>query len=141
MTHGLLIDAQGVMWPDHSWALARRIDCADPAVDVATYAVRERSFLHIRLTGERARLALRAGGFGQRALNGALHALGGLKPRRVLLATLDERGDWRYRIFPGVWEVAEHAETLLCPETDEPRPRRADDLQPWRKLLAPVKEG
>jgi hypothetical protein len=134
MAHGLLIDGQGATWPDCSWALGRRIGHDEPALDVATFAVCRRGFIHLRMHGARARVALGAYAFSDVAFLAAVRALTKASPGRVMVATFVHE-TWRYEIFPGVWEFACHAETLVSPEGAAPE-RRGRALQTAARQVA-----
>lgn len=112
MADGILIDERGRRWPDRSWELVRRLGRFDPRLDLSSFAVRERGFIHIRAQENGARVALRAGGFGLETLAGALYELKERRFPRIILAML--AGDeWLYEMLGGAWEFADRAEHLL----------------------------
>ena len=113
VAEGVLIDERGRRWSDRSWELIRRLGPADPRLELSVFAVRERGFIHIRLQGSGARVALRAGGFGLETLAGALYELKERRFPRILLAVL-VGDEWHYEMLGGAWEFAERAEHLLA---------------------------
>lgn len=113
MGEGILIDERGRRWLDRSWELARRFGRIDARLDLASFAVRERGFIHIRPQESGARVTLRAGGFRLETLAGALYEIKERCCPRILLAAL--AGDeWHYEMLGGAWEFAERAEALLA---------------------------
>jgi hypothetical protein len=110
---GVLIDDKGRSWPDRSWELARRLAYRHPTLDLATYAVRELGFIHLRPQDSGVRVALRAGRFGLEALGGALYELRDGGWRRIILAIFGEE-EWRYEILADAWEFADRAESLIA---------------------------
>jgi hypothetical protein len=113
MADGILIDERGRRWPDRSWELVRRLGRFDPRLDLSTFAVRERGFIHIRPQENGARVALCAGRFGLETLAGALYELKERRFPRILLAMLVEE-EWFYEMLGSAWEFAERAEHLLA---------------------------
>jgi hypothetical protein len=107
----VLIDDKGRPWQDGAWDLARRIGYSHPTLDLVSFAVRERGFVHLRPQDGGVRVALRAGGFGLAALAGALFIVKDRKPQRILLAIFDGDG-WQYEMLANVWEFAERTEQL-----------------------------
>jgi hypothetical protein len=116
MVENLLIDGSGESWPANSWMLARRIGYRDPRTDLASFAVRERGFIHLRPFDDGVRVALRPGGFSRITLAGAMQALNELEPCRILMLVLGaERG--QAELFGSVFAFVERAESLT---TDAP---------------------
>lgn len=113
MSNCILIDDRGRKWPDSSWELARRIGYRDPTLNLPSFAVRERGFIHIRPQEGGIRVALCAGAFKLAALATALYTLKDEGPRRIVLAIFSE-GEWFYEILTTVWELAERAELLAA---------------------------
>ncbi|HUC64244.1 MAG TPA: hypothetical protein VMA53_02370 [Stellaceae bacterium] len=113
MAEGILIDERGRRWPDRSWDLVRRLGRFDPGLELSTFAVRERGFIHIRPQENGARVALCAGRFGLETLAGALYELKERRFPRILLAMLVEE-EWFYEMLGSAWEFAERAEQLLA---------------------------
>lgn len=112
MLGGILIDDRGRQWQDRSAGLVRRIGCRDPAVDVASYAVR-RGLIHVRAWGGGMRVSVCAGRFALAALASALRTIHEEAPERILLAVLSGE-EWSYAICAGVAEFAAHAEDLAA---------------------------
>src|SRR5579872_210324 len=108
---GILIDRRGRTWPDDSWELAKRIGLAHGFGDVASFAVRERGFIHLKPRPEAVQVAIHAGAFQRNMLAKVLYAIGERRPRRIALATFSE-GAWYHNIFDNVWEFAEYTEDL-----------------------------
>jgi hypothetical protein len=123
MSDGILIDEKGRRWPDRSFELVRRLGAIPPDLGLATYAVRDCGFIHIRPQETGARVALRPAGFSLETLAGALYELKERRVPRILLA-LFTNGDWCYEMLGGAWDFADRAEQLL---TGGPVMRR----QPW----------
>jgi hypothetical protein len=113
MAEGILIDERGRRWPDRSWELVRRLGRFDPRLELSTFAVHERGFIHIRPQENGARVALCAGKFGLETLAGALYELKERRFPRILLAMLVEE-EWFYEMLGSAWEFAERAEQLLA---------------------------
>jgi hypothetical protein len=113
MAEGILIDERGRRWPDRSWELVRRLGRFDPRLELSTFAVRERGFIHLRPQENGARVALCAGKFGLETLAGALYELKERRFPRILLAMLVEE-EWSYEMLGSAWEFAERAEQLLA---------------------------
>jgi hypothetical protein len=107
----VLIDDKGRPWQDGAWDLARRIGYSHPTLDLVSFAVRERGFVHLRPQDGGVRVALRAGGFNLAALAGALFIVKDRKPQRILLAIFDGDG-WQYEMLANVWEFADRTEQL-----------------------------
>lgn len=130
MLDGILIDEMGRRWPDRSWELVRRLGQVDPHLDLSSFAVRERGFIHIRPQENGARVALRVGGFGLETLAGALYELKERRFPRIILAML--AGDeWFYEMLAGAWEFAERAEHLIAsPESSANSISPADSSVP-----------
>ena len=120
MVDGILIDEKGHPWPDRSWELVRRLGRIDAALDISTFAVRERGFIHIRPQENGARVAVRVGGFGLETLAGALYELKERRFPRIILTMLSD-GDCFYEMLGGAWEFAERAERLLAGGAAAPR--------------------
>ncbi len=118
MVDGILIDEKGRRWPDRSWDLVRRLGRVSGDLDPASYAVRERGFIHIRPQETGARVALRLGGFGLETLAGALYELKERQFPRIILAMFAD-GEWFYEMLGGAWEFADRAEHLLAGSTGE----------------------
>jgi hypothetical protein len=116
----VLIDEKGRAWEDGGWELARRIGYSHPTLDLASFAVRERGFIHLRPQDGGVRVALRAGGFGLETLAGALFLLKDRNPERILLAIFDGTG-WQYEMLANVWEFGERTERLAQGEAVRPR--------------------
>ena len=112
---GVLIDANGRSWPEHSWELARQLAYRHATLDLATYAVLEHGFIHLRPQDNGVRVALRTAGFGLEALGGALYGLRDGGWRRIIFAVFDGQ-EWRYEILAGAWEFADRAEALIAGE-------------------------
>lgn len=110
---GILIDDKGRRWPDRSWEVASRVGYRHPTLNLATFAVRERGFIHIRPQDEGARVALHVGRFGLETLGGALYELKERRARRIVLAMFAD-GDWSYEILAGTWDFADRAEPLMA---------------------------
>lgn len=132
MATGSLVDERGRIWPDRSWELARRLGHRDPTVDLVSFCVRERGFIHIRPQESGVHVALRPGCFSLATLGGALFALKEIGTRRILLALFSE-GEWLHEFLAGVWEFAERAEYLT---SDGPVPLRSPWLAAERTLRA-----
>jgi hypothetical protein len=122
MSEGILIDEKGQAHSDRSWELVRRFARRDPARDLATHAVLECGFIHIRPQEGSIRVALRAGGFTLATLGGALYELREMRWRRIMLAVHSE-GEWFYEMLATVWDFAERAEHLAVEGPVELRAR------------------
>jgi len=107
----VLIDDKGQAWRDGAWDLARHIGYSHPTLDLASFAVRERGFVHLRPQDGGVRVALRVGGFSLAALAEALFILKDRNPQRILLAIFDDAG-WQYEMLANVWEFGERTEQL-----------------------------
>jgi hypothetical protein len=113
MTASVLIDEAGETWPANSAALARRLGHSDARLDLASFAVRERGFIHIRRFEDGARVALRPGAFSRVALAGALQFLNDMAPRRILMLLTSPEGS-DIELFASVFAFVERAEYLTA---------------------------
>ena len=141
MSNGLLIDDKGRTWPDNSWDLARRINYADPSVDVAAYAVRQRGFIHIRPQDNAVRVTARERRFNLTCFAGAMLELGRMKPSRIMLCLVTD-GAPEFRVFADVHDFCGHLEALAkgkpleirIPRLSEPRNPKVLTLPPFAKV-------
>jgi hypothetical protein len=113
MSGGLLIDDKGRTWADNSWDLARRIGYADSLSGIASYAVRERGFIHIR-PGNHARalhVALRERCFNLIAFTAAMLELGRASPARIMLSLATDNAP-TFRLFMDLHDFCREVEPL-----------------------------
>jgi hypothetical protein len=122
---GLLIDEKGRCWPD-DWDLARRIGYADPRMDIPTFAVCRRGFIHLRHHGGIARVSLRERHFNLITFAGALLELGRIDPTRIILRVFGEDSP-AYHVFTDLYDFAAQAEPMATGTALEMRlPRLAE---------------
>jgi hypothetical protein len=138
MTSGLLIDDKGRSWADNSWELARRIGYVDALSDIATHAVRERGFIHIR-PGNHARavhVALRERCFNLIAFTATMLELGRAHPSRIMLslATDDQP---TFRLFMDLHDFCREVEPLAFGRALEIRIPRLAERRTVRVLNLP----
>jgi hypothetical protein len=136
MLVNLLIDEAGESWPANSSALARRIGHRDPTTDLASFAVRERGFIHLRSIEDGVRLAVRRGAFSRIALAGALQILNDLAPPRLLLIVRTETGT-QAEIFTSIFAFIERVEQLASDPPIEIRVPRYSVQRGLRNLATP----
>jgi hypothetical protein len=137
MGGGMLIDPRGRVWPDDSWELARRVGYKDARDDVATFAVRERGFVHLRPRTDGMHVALREGRFNLTAFAGLMLELGRTKPPRILLSVLGE-GLPTFRIFFDLHDFGAEVEPLLAGKAIEIRVPRLSERRNRRVLNLPT---
>jgi len=134
---GLLIDEKGRCWPD-DWDLARRIGYADPRLDISTFAVCRRGFIHLRHHGGIARVSLRERHFNLITFAGALLELGKIDPARIILRVFGENSP-AYHVFTDLYDFAAQAEPMATgtalemrlPRLAEARNLRVLNLKPF----------
>jgi hypothetical protein len=136
MGGGMLIDPRGRVWPDDSWELARRVGYKDARDDVATFAVRERGFVHLRPRTDGMHVALREGRFNLTAFAGLMLELGRTKPPRILLRVLAEDGP-NFQLFTDLHDLCSHLEPLASDRPLEVRVPRLSERRNARVLSLP----
>jgi hypothetical protein len=137
MGGGMLIDPRGRVWPDDSWDLARRIGYKDARDDVATFAVRERGFVHLRPRTDGMHVALREGRFNLTAFAGLMLELGRTKPPRILLRVLAEDGP-NFQLFTDLHDLCSHLEPLASDKPLQTRIPRLSERRNPRVLTLPT---
>jgi hypothetical protein len=130
MGGGMLIDPRGRVWPDDSWDVARRIGYKDARDDVATFAVRERGFVHLRPRTDGMHVALREGRFNLTAFAGLMLELGRTRPPRIMLRVLADDGP-KFQLFTDLHDLCAHLEAL---SQDRPLPIRIPRLSEQRNV-------
>lgn len=88
----MLIDDNGDTWPVGSPVLRRALICSDPDLDVAGYAVRNLGFVLLRPQGRVLRAEMRPSIVRPATLIALYYNLLDLKPQRILLERLSEKG-------------------------------------------------
>jgi hypothetical protein len=137
MGGGMLIDPRGRVWPDDSWDVARRVGYNDARDDIATFAVRERGFVHLRPRADGMHVALREGRFNLNAFAGLMLELGRTRPPRILLSVLGE-GPPIFRIFLDLHDFGAEVEPLLAGKAIEIRVPRLAERRSRRVLNLPT---
>ena len=137
MGGGMLIDPRGRVWPDDSWDLARRIGYKDVRDEVATFAVRERGFVHLRPRTDGMHVALREGRFNLTAFAGLMLELGRTKPPRILLRVLAEDGP-NFQLFTDLHDLSTHLEALSQDKPVQARIPRLSERRNPRVLTMPT---
>jgi hypothetical protein len=137
MRGGILIDRKGRVWPDDSGDLARRIGCRSARDDVATFAVRERGFVHLRPREDGMHVALRERRFNLTAFAGLMLELGRSKPPRVLLRVLTDDAP-KFQLFTDMHDLCAHLERLTQGQPLEVRVARLAERRNLRVLTLPT---
>ena len=118
---GMLVDRGGRIWSPP--VLARHYRYRYPAdSSLASFAVRERGFIHVRRRASGMQIALRAGKFTQRGLLAAILAQEEL-PTRILLSVFDG-ARWTHELFASMVAFTQRAETIAADKPLGPR-------EPW----------
>ena len=141
MSNGLLIDDKGRSWADNSREIAKRISYRDARIDLATYAVRERGFIHIRPQGGSVRVTVRERRFSLVSFAGAMLELGRMKFSRIVLCVMTD-GEADFRVFADIHDFCSHLEALArgkpleirIPRLSEPRNPKVLTLPPFAKV-------
>ena len=137
MGGGMLIDPRGRVWPDDSWDVARRVGYNDARDDVATFAVRERGFVHLRPRVDGMHVALREGRFNLTAFAALMLELSRTRPPRILLSILGESPPI-FRIFLDLHDFGAQVEPLLAGKAIEIRVPRLSERRNRRVLNLPT---
>jgi hypothetical protein len=137
MGGGMLIDPRGRVWPDDSWDIARRVGYNDVRDDIATFAVRERGFVHLRPRTDGMHVALREGRFNLTAFAGLMLELGRTRPPRILLRVLADDGP-RFQLFTELHDLCAHLEALSKDKAVQTRIRRLAERRNLRVLTLPT---
>jgi hypothetical protein len=117
----MLVDRRGRVWS--APILARHYGYRYPAdLSLASFAVRERGFIHVRRRPAGVEIALRARKFTQRGLLAAILALEQM-PARILLSVFDG-ARWRHELFANLLSFTQLAEALAA---DKP----LGPCEPW----------
>ena len=117
----MLVDRRGRVWSTP--ILARYYGYRYPAdVSLASFAVRERGFIHVRRRPSGVEIALRAGKFTQRGLLAAILALEQI-PARIVLSVFDG-ARWTHELFASMVSFTRLAETIAADKPLGPR-------EPW----------
>jgi hypothetical protein len=137
MGGGMLIDPRGRVWPDDSWDIARRVGYNDVRDDIATFAVRERGFVHLRPRTDGMHVALREGRFNLTAFAALMLELGRTRPPRVLLRVLADDGP-RFQLFTELHDLCAHLEALSRDKPVQTRIPRLAERRNLRVLTLPT---
>jgi hypothetical protein len=124
----MLVDRRGRVWSPP--VLARHYRYRYPAdLSLASFAVRERGFIHVRRRPSGVEIALRAGKFSQRGLLAAILALEQM-PVRILLSVFDG-ARWSHELFASMVSFTRFAEVIAADEPLGPR-------EPWTATRLPL---
>jgi hypothetical protein len=137
MGGGMLIDPRGRVWPDDSWDVARRVGYNDARDDIATFAVRERGFVHLRPRADGMHVALREGRFNLNAFAGLMLELGRTRPPRILLCVLADDGP-KFQLFTDLHDLCGHLEALSRDKPVQIRIPRLAERRNLRVLTLPT---
>ncbi|HEV2546639.1 MAG TPA: hypothetical protein VGU20_04830 [Stellaceae bacterium] len=117
----MLVDKRGRIWSTP--VLARHYGYRYPAdLSLASFAVRERGFIHVRRRPTGVEIALRAGKFTQRGLLAAILALEQM-PARMVLSVFDG-ARWTHELFASMASFTQLAEGLAADKPLGPQ-------EPW----------
>jgi hypothetical protein len=117
----MLIDRRGRVWS--APVLARHYRYRYPAdLSLASFAVRERGFIHVRRRTAGVEIALRVGKFTQRGLLAAILALEQI-PARIVLSIFDGT-HWSHEFFASMVSFTQLAEAIAADKPLGPR-------EPW----------
>jgi hypothetical protein len=114
----MLVDRRGRVWLPP--VLARHYRYRYPSdLSLASFAVRERGFIHVRRRVAGVEIALRAGKFTQRGLLAAILALEQI-PVRIVLSVFDG-ARWTHELFASMVSFTRFAEVIAADEPLGPR--------------------
>ena len=137
MLGAVVIDDKGEAWPVGSPRLRERVMCADPSLDIVTYAVHNLGFVVLRRHGRVVLAEMRTALVKPATLIGVYYKLVDSRPQQILLSRLSPGGT-SHEIFDDLSEFAATVERDIDDENLR-RQRSSFALSPrlWKDLERP----